>query len=338
MLLAAVFVVFNAVYSLTLYPRDLSEKSPELVQIRNSATETDIYYFGESSNVTTAPRDSSQKSISGFMQDFFPDLRVTNINKYATHAGIYKAWLRELDRTKVYPKAIVVTLNLRSFDAAWIHSKLETPLQESVVFSQPLPPLANRFLLSLQAYNYKTDAEREHDMLQTWKRERLEFPFSFEHRTVYEWDRHMANGGHLNEDGTWDTPKIELACHYIKGYAFHIKENNPRLKDFDEIYRWCGKRNVRLYLNLMSENLHYADSLVGAELVFLMRQNRDILVERYHKEHCSVVDNLESVPHTSFIDKNWTTEHYDQRGRMIIARNLADTMQKEFAEHYRRAY
>ena len=82
------------------------------------------------------------------------------------------------------PKAIVVTLNLRSFDAAWIHSKLETPLQESMVLAQPNPNLINRFLLSLQAFDNKNEKQRETEMLYEWENTQLMFPFPFKYKTT----------------------------------------------------------------------------------------------------------------------------------------------------------
>ena len=132
--------------------------------------------------------------------------------------------------------------------------------------------------------------------------------------------------------------KIILACHYIKGYAFNLDENNPRIKDFDEISDWCEKQHIPLYLNLMAENVQYADSLVGKELVFLMRENRNYLVKRYNKNNCKVIDNLELVNGKNFIDQTWTTEHYDYLGRMLVARNLADTLKSQFKNSYKKAY
>jgi hypothetical protein len=132
--------------------------------------------------------------------------------------------------------------------------------------------------------------------------------------------------------------KIQLACHFIKAYAFNLDESNARIKDFDAIKEWCSKNNVKLDLNLMAENTEYADSLVGKELVFLMRENRDYLVKRYNGRNCVVVDNLEAVRGKDFIDQNWTTEHYVLRGRMKIAKNLADSIRSQFNEYYKNAY
>jgi hypothetical protein len=335
LLFAGVLVVLNFIYRFTLYPKDVYQKYPEVQRFKLSQDSTDIYYFGESSNVTFAKDDSTRKSISDLIQDYYPDLKVTPVNKYATHAGVYRQWLEQLSFPSPRPKAIVVTMNLRSFDAAWRHSKLETQLQEGFVLTRPYPPLINRFMLSLQVFDNKTEKEREMDMQHEWSTTKLQFPFAFKYETVQQWDNSMANGGYLLPDGSWDMDKIVLSCHFIKAYAFNITEDNERLRDFDEIFRFCTKNNVPLYYNLMAENIEFADSLVGRELVFLMRQNRDLLVERYNKGICTVIDNLEQVSGSSFIDKKWTTEHYDLRGRRIIARNAADSLRKHFKSHYK---
>lgn len=338
LVIVLLFLGCNFIYNKTLYNHDLKNKSDKILELRESQKGADVLYFAESSNVNYRETDSIKNNISEITNFFFPKLKIVAVNNVASHGGIYKYWLKELDLNNHKPKAIVVTLNLRSFDAAWIHSKLETPLRESLVLLNPYPNLLNRFLLSLQAFDNKTEVERESEMLREWKTVPLEFPYKFPYKTVSDWDQAMANGGHLNPDGSWDMKKITLACHYIKGYAFNISDNNPRVRDFDEIKEWSEKNEVPLYLNLLAENVEYADSLVGKELVFLMKQNRDYLVKSYSSPNCIVVDNLELVPGIEFTDQDWTTEHYGYKGRMTIARNLANQMKSQFSKEYYKAY
>lgn len=337
-ILLVIFAGLNFLYVHTLYPRDLAEHSKEVLRIQNTSDSTDIYYFGESSNTTFVPEDSTKQSISSLCAQFYPKLRFKNINKEATHAGVYRWWLNEFDKVDTYPSALIITLNLRSFNAAWINSTLENSLQEALVFSKNTPPLYNRFMLSLQNFEVRTEAERERVMLKEWRKENLAFPYSVKYTSVRAWDDAMANGGHLDKQGQWDIKKIELACHYIKAYAFTLTDENVRVRDFDKIYQWCGQHKVKLHLNLMSENVNYADSLVGKDLVFLMHRNRDFLMSRYNREHCRVTDNLELVPAKEFIDQNWTTEHYRYRGRMLIARHLAEVLKKDFEKEYVKVY
>jgi hypothetical protein len=338
LLLVLILSGLNWIYNATLFHKDLQDKSEKVIEILQSQEITDVFYFAESSNFDIGEKDSIEQSISEITNFFYPSLKIRGINMAASHAGVFRNWLEVIDLKRKKPSAVVITMNLRSFDATWIHSKLETQLQETMVLTRPRPKIVNRFLLSLQAFDNKTEQQREQEMLRDWEHTKLEFPFPVKYQTVKQWDNAMAMGGHLKPDGSWDQSKIELACHYIKAYAFNIKDNNPRVKDFDAIADWCTRNNMPLYLNLMAENVQYADSLVGKELVFLMRQNRDYLVKRYNKGNCKVIDNLELVNGKEFTDQTWTTEHYDYRGRMAIARNLAGGLKTQFNNSYIKAY
>lgn len=336
-LLIVITICLNLVYNFLFYEKDLRERSKEISEIRNKQDATDIFYFGESSNVTFKDNDSIKNSISEMINLFYPSLKLTTITKYATHAGIYKHWLNQINVNKKYPKAIIVTLNLRSFGSPWINSPLETALQQDLVLIKSYPNLINRVLLSFNVFEDGTKEMHEERVLNEWKRVELKFPFDFKYKTVREWDDALAQTG-------WELPEgdkknsITLACHYVKGYAFNINENNPRIQDFDEIADWCDKNKINLYLNLLAENIQYADSLVGKELVFLMKQNKDFLVKRYTKNNCFVIDNLEMVSGKEFIDQNWTTEHYSYKGRMIIAKNVAVSLKNQFLKEYKNVY
>lgn len=336
LLLVIIFFTANFVYEKTFWKEDLeSGEGKILTDLLNAQDSADVIYMGESSNFTTFEKDSCKKSISEFAANYFPTLVFKSIQKGAIHAGTYLALLKQIKNNRRL-QTIVITLNLRSFDADWINSKLETSLQRTNILFQKYPPLVNRFLLSLNAYNKKTEKQREEDLLNQLKTDTLVFPYGFKYKTANEWDAAMANGGYKNNDGSWNMPKIELACHYIKTYAFQINiQTNPRIKDFDEIVGLCKQKNLHLVFNLLAENIQYADSLVGKDLVFLMKQNRDLLLERYNKNRVLVADNLVVVCGKDFIDQNWTTEHYKQRGRMFVAKNLANSLKQIYMKEFK---
>lgn len=310
----------------------------EIIDLNNTLYSTHIYYFGESSNTTYTENDSIKNSISEMIGFFYPKLYVTNINKQASHAGTYWFWLSKIDPKKNRAGAFVLTLNLRSFNAGWIYSKLEGSLNVAKVLTGPYPNVVNHFLLGLSDYNNKTEEEVNLIIKKKLEQTPIKLPMDFCYKTPHEWDYYMANGYYVKKDGAWDDDKIRLACHYIKAYAFTIDEQNPRVKDLDSIAGWCNRNKIPLYLNLMSENVQYADSLVGIELVFLMKKNRQFLMERYNKNYCTVVDNLETVKGNEFIDQNWTTEHYTCHGRMRVAKKVAVALKKEFKNNYKEVY
>ncbi len=334
LLLSVLLVVMNYVYKTFFFEKDIQKYSNVINRVRSVPDSADIIYLGESSNITPRKDDKDKRPISAFIADYYPKLNVYDITKRASHAGIFYVLLENIPESSEV-KTVIVTLNLRSFNAQWIHSKLETALQKSMVLLRPGPPLYNRFLLSFKAYDIKSVKERQKQVKRKWKRDEFHLPFDFRFHNVIEWDNYMSLKGFKNTDGTRNQKLTELACHYIKGYAFQIDTlNNPRIKDFNKIVELAKKRNWNLVFNLMAENVEKARYLVGDTLVYFMDQNRKLLIDYYTHKGVTVVDNLDDIASDLFVDQTWTTEHYAEKGRKTIARNVADSLKKFYPGYY----
>jgi hypothetical protein len=335
LLLIGLLAGMSYLYCIFFYEKDIQEHSDVINLVRNVVKNGDeVIYLGESSNVSYRSDDADKRFISDFVGDYFPDLKTGDITHKASHAGIYYELLRNIP-PDANVKTVIVTLNLRSFNADWRYSKLETPLQKSMIMLKDRPPFWNRFLLSFKGYDIKTEQERCKQIDREWKKFTFYLPYSDRYTNVRNWDKAKAKEGVKKEDGSYDEILTPLACHYIKTYAFQIDTaTNARIKDFDNIVDLAKKRNWNLIFNLMAENVEMADSLVGKDLVFLMEKNRDLLVDRYQRKGVAVVDNLNSVRDKEFIDRDWTTEHYAEQGRKIIAQNVAQALKPFYPNYY----
>lgn len=334
-LLAGMLLGMDQLYRHVLFPRDLAEHTPIMEQVRAARDRAEVVYLGESSNFTFQDEDADKRSISQFAAEYFPTQRWATIQQGALHAGQYRQLLRNIPADAPL-ETVVVTLNLRSFDATWIHSKLETSLQKSMVLARPGPPLWRRFQLSFRAFDRKTEAERAADRRAQWLRDTLEYPLGeLPGRTVPAWDSAVGERGVPGPDGKRSDFLTSLATQYVKTYAFQIDTlTNPRIRDFDGIVELCRDRGWKLVLLLLPENVTRAGDLVP-ELPWFMRQNRDVLVARYRRAGAVVVDLLELLPNADFSDQDWTTEHYGEAGRKQIARRLAEAMQPWYPEKFR---
>ncbi len=336
-LLAGMLIAMNLVYQRYLFPSDRKaySESAELVQAVQDSAE--ILYLGESSNFTIADEDVDKLSISQFLAQYFPNKKLGTIAKGALHAGNYYDMLRSIPKNSPV-KTVVVTMNLRSFDASWIHSKLETALQKEMVLLKPGPPLWNRLMLSLRNYEIKSLAEREAQVKAIWAKDTLRFPEPFPYRNVIEWDSAIAKRKYVKHDtlSERNDAEIDLACHYVKTFAFQIDTvTNPRIQDFDRIVALAQERGWNLILNILPENMEQAERLVGKELTWLMRQNRDLLVRRYGKQKgVTVIDQLESLHNADFRDQDWTTEHYLEHGRRNVADRIAAAIKEIYPKDY----
>ncbi|MGB0431754.1 MAG: DUF4843 domain-containing protein, partial [Bacteroidia bacterium] len=124
-------------------------------------------------------------------------------------------------------------------------------------------------------------------------------------------------------NGNIDWPRTSLATSNVKCFGFELDTNSQRIKDFDKIVKLAEHNNWNLIFNLMPENLENARKLVGNDLAGLMLKNKNKLVERYTQKGVQVVDNFNIVAHELFIDKDFPTEHYAQKGRKAVAANVA---------------
>lgn len=336
-LLAVLLLGLNFLYEQWLFPADRKaySESAELVNAVQDSAE--ILYLGESSNFTIADQDVEKLSISQFLAQYFPKRKLGTVAKGALHAGNYYDMLRSIPSGSPV-KTVVVTMNLRSFDASWINSKLETALQKEMVLLKPGPPLWNRLMLSLRNYEIKSLAEREAQVKAIWAKDTLRFPEPLPYRNVIEWDSAIAKRKYLKHDtlSERNDAEIDLACHYVKTFAFQIDTvTNPRIKDFDRIVALAQARGWNLILNILPENMEQAERLVGKELTWLMRQNRDLLVRRYGKQKgVTVIDQLEALPNADFRDQDWTTEHYLEHGRRSVADRIAAAIKEIYPKDY----
>lgn len=330
-----VLVALNWLYVRFFYEKDLRTHS-EIIELswQAAADSCEIIYLGESSNKTFSWDDADRRKISNFVWDCFPGIRCGDLTKEASHAEVYYYMLKNLPEGNQV-KTVVVTMNLRSFSFDWIYSDLETPIQKYLVLMKGYPPLMKRFLLAFKAYPIKSAKEwggirREH-----LYHDALDFPYDFPYDNAHDWDVARNLLGCVDRNGENSQALSELACHYVKTYAFTIKDDNPRLKDFDNIVKLAQQRGWNLVFNLMAENVDRANELVGEDLIFLIKRNRDYLVDRYGDlENVQLVDNISSVRDSLFIDRNWTTEHYMEYGRKTIAQNVARALQKYYPEQY----
>lgn len=333
-LLIIIIVGLNFIYSKWFYENDIQEHSEIINLVRDIPKSADIIYIGESSNNTFRGDDKDKRPISAFVADYFPAKSTFDITKPASHAGIYKALLKKIpEDSKV--KTVVVTLNLRSFNATWIYSSLETSLQKSLVLIKPYPPLFNRFLLSFKAYDVQSESERERQLKKKWRNDTFHLPYDFQFRNVIEWDKWMSNSGVKDSSGNIDHAQTELACHYIKTYGFQIDTaNNVRINDFNEIIELAHERGWNLVFNLLAENTEKAKELVGDDLLFMMKDNVRILESYFKERGVMLVNNLNEVENEQFIDQHWTTEHYAEKGRKTIAKNVAEALRTWHDDFY----
>ena len=333
-LLVSLFFLCNFFYKKYEWEMDLLKlgENKMLEKVINCKSGNEVLYFSESSNATFSEFDTTKQSIAQLINTYFPKLDLVAIERGAIHAAVYKSLVK---RISANTKVIIVTMNLRSFNSGWINSKYENSCLELQVANASLPELLKKMMLVFKAYDYKDDWKRQGIYWRDMKSVKLKGAKPLQFKTAFEWANYFTNVKFKDVSVISEKQKVELVCQNIYSFAFNIDTlTNPRINDYDDIVMLCKKKNIKVYFNLLAENVDYADSLVGKELVTMMKENSDLLVDYYSRKGVQVIDNLELVKGKDFIDQNWTTEHYNEKGRMIIATNVAHYLKQDYKEFY----
>lgn len=319
-----VFLADYAYVKLGLYKDDIKTCNAELLyQLDSLKNEATVLYFGESSNFTAAEQDSSTHSISELLAEMHPELNIKGISKGAIHASTFKTLINRIDNQSTV-KTVIVTMNLRSFGINWIESELETNLSRAEILYATYPPVLKKCLLTFKAYDNTPLFKRKDIIKSHYKGDKFKLAHQ-DFTSVYEWDKVMYDKGISDANGTKDPEKTNVACHFIKNYAFVIDGNNPRIRDFDAIVKLCKAKNLNLIFHVLPENHERATELCGTDLDELMKQNVAFLKNRYGKESI-FISNYDLLPDSVFIDREWPTEHYAFIGRYSIARRISESL------------
>jgi hypothetical protein len=282
-----------------------------------------ILYLGESSNFTASDSDSSKKSISDLISGFNQNYQIATICKGAIHASTYKLFVKRINSDSKI-NTVILTMNLRSFGINWIQSDLETNLSRANIIYSTYPPVFKKICLSFKIYDNQDVFKRKYEIKSHYKNDKIELinkPF----KSIQDWDKDVYDKGILNKNGIKDQKQTEIACHFIKNYAFVLNENNPRVKDFDDIVSICKAKKIKLIIHLLPENIERANELCGADLSNIIKNNAYFLKRRYGKKSY-FIDNSSILSDTFFIDREWPTEHYIFRGRYNIAFSINEKL------------
>ena len=331
-LLLCILIVLNELYSRFIWKHDVHEHADTLENLWDDPSDTEVLYFGESSNFYTEAPDTPKRRISEFLDELLPN-KVEEVDNAGLQVSNYLSILRHLPKD-YETHTIVVTLNYRSFGPVWQHDKNSNYLRKADRLIAPGPKLLNRFLIALKAYGFRTEKELEADMLKGRTKPYPQF-LDLPHGHMNDWNQAIANGGIRRDDGSWDMDKIPVASHHIKNFAFVMEDDNPVLAEFDKLIDYCNQRGLHLVLHLMSENIRESDSLVGPDLSRLMQFNRQFLLEYFGRQQVLVVDNFETVPIWEFRDRRFPTEHYSHKGKEMCAITIRDSLLNKWPELFK---
>ncbi|MBI3142146.1 MAG: hypothetical protein HYZ16_04915 [Bacteroidetes bacterium] len=320
----ALLAVVNAVYGRWLWYDDVDKYADTLENLWPHQDRSQVIYFGESSNFHQAYPDTPKQRISDYLDGLLPYLQVGTVDNAGLSPSSFLHIMRHIPKQGP-TQAVVVGMNLRALGPTWMYDQNSNYLHRANALIAQRPRLINRFLVALKWYGYLDSEQLALAMEQAWKQP-LDCGGKCPYANTFDWNRGLANGGIVRDDGSWHMEKISMGCHYVKNYGFNIDvATNPVLADFDKMVALARVRGWSLYFHLLPVNMEEAGELVGPALCGIIRRNAQMLIDRYHmpEGHVYVVDNLELLPDSAFTDRDFPVEHYHNWAKWRCAARLA---------------
>jgi|TARA_B110000879_G_scaffold71163_1_gene99401 hypothetical protein len=311
-ILAAAFIYKRYFFS------DFLKEEGHLLYMLNRSVNADYLFFSASSDYTFDTINDKDTGRVSFLTMNYCDKSIKSIAEGHHHAGVFKELIKHIPENTI--EGIIVAMNLRSFCPKWLtDEKSENALQQYAAAYAPNFPLVTRLRLALKNYPIKTESELKETRAEYFKTWVLPYPFP---------KNNIENWCAIEKYGDWKNAKRQLADHYIKSYGFVIEKDHIRINDFDQIVELANTKNLRLIFHILPEDIEEAQILIGDSLTNLIAKNRNFMIQRYHQPQNNVwvIDNLEKVSHADFTDRDFPTEHYNQNGRTIIAKAIAQQL------------
>ena len=327
-------ILINFVYTQTFWKTDIHKHADLLDSIAKYQDNTDVLFLSSSSNYFHAIDDHSNKRVSDYLSEYYPNLRINAINKGYMHSGIFYSVLQNIPKDSPI-KTIIVAINIRSFGPYWLYSDVETAYSaQQLMMNNIYPPIIRRFLLALDYYDNKTKEERIKQYKEAWETDTLIFPYPFPYKTVSEWDYAVAHSGkYKNKNGSLNIDELGFACNLVKFYGYNIDSNHIRIKDLDKIIKLAKERNWKLLFHILPTNLNSAFNLVGQDIPYLLNESANKIKDRYSKS-CIFFNNIDLLDE-SFFYENYPTEHYLPGGKRILAKTLAKELGFIYPKEYK---
>lgn len=320
----ALLVGMNEIYVHTNWTNDVSKHADLLDSLARYQDSTEVLLLSSSSNYFYWGKDTSYKAISDYLQLYYPEIEVNAINKGYLHAGMFRSIVQNIPPNAPL-QTLVLEVNLRSFGAFWLQSKVETSYAvQDLMMNPQYPKLLRRFLFALSAYDKKSESERKLLVDQIWRTSPFTIPYSFPFNTVHEWEQEVVHRQFpTKSDGSKNWYLTDKCSGLIKAYAFDpYPQAKVRFEAFDDIVTIASSRGWNVVMVIMPANVDRIHDLLGPEIPRLLLAAQRQIKERYEQPNVRIIEALTAFPSDQFYEE-YPTEHYLSSGKAWLAKQIA---------------
>lgn len=304
-----------------LFPASLPA---EIVQFdRYLEEDVDLLYFGNS----TLMLPNGEVTTGEILQELLPNRRVGQIAHPAYGLDLFDDYIAYMDRRGVWPRTLVMPVNMRSFSPAWDRRPAYQFVEERRILAMGLP-WARLFLRPLEVFGYFRTSISRQDFLDTPVYDgdvRVGKVEDFETLAADEVLQEGAENAYREVDlEDEETAQAVLTYHYM----FNLEPDHRKLDAMVAVAELAAARGVDVIFYISPVNVEQGERFLGRAFSERFAHNVRVVQSRLDAASLDNVKLLNlafDLPAYDLTD----TEHMTETGKEYVAEQVARAVQRE---------
>ncbi len=272
---------------------------------------TEIIFLGDSVIDSVAESDKDKSSIVAIISKMNPSLTIRALTHGGYHLGVYEVILKNISKSKLKPKIIIIPINLRSFSPGWDMLPVYQFEREQFYFSTSrllayfYKPLAIMKAINTNAVTYS---------------EYLELPVYYGNRKigmVSEFDN-FSKFNVINDKNIRDK--------FIFDYMYDLSNEHRKIKSMLNIINTAKNNNIQLYIYVTPIDIDNGVKYVGNDFVRQTKKNSNYICYLIKKENLPCLNLSQGLNSSNFNYSVYPNEHLNEKGRRFVAEKISELL------------
>ena len=273
-----------------------------------------VLFFGDSVAERVAREDKDTRTLDRMTADFLKGhLTLRGITNSAYHSGVFYMLLQTLQLFVYKPSIAILPINMRSFSPQW-------DLNPEFQCSDDIKNIKNYITKHggrLKAPLYDTDRRTP---LYKFLNTAVEFPdTSFRHIRQFI---NIINSKPKNEKERTFRLKQIFTYHYL----YPLTMSNRKLRLLKAALNYCQALNIKVAAYITPVNYRSGVKYAGRYFAQICNSNVKMIFRAFETKPNTIILRDYSTLFTPdfFFNEDNSTEHLNQRGRLMLSKEIAD--------------
>lgn len=285
--------------------------------INNRTKQINLLVYGDSVSERVSNSDTNKKKLFEMIHHKIGnDISYYHITHSAYYADIYNLYIRYILSLDIKIDEIIVPINLRNFSPQWDYN----PIYQCMSHISALKLLLENKNIAIRD-EQNNSLKTVNDFFES-EVNYIGSPYKYIHNF-----QNIVMSAPKTENDKIERKKIIFTYHYMN----KIDQYHHKFKPFEDMVELCNKNKIKLFLYLTPINYEGGVKFVGKSFSDNLRSNAATVCNQILKSvkadlgALTIKDFSMLLTSDFFFNREETTEHLNENGRILLAENIINT-------------